>query len=252
MASSVSSSGTSSAGVPKKSSIDDEGTPPKVGEKFTVAAEMVDTRFQDNYDMEGDNEDAYSLSEKIVHYLGGYICPHHWTSIKAAIVFKAGSSVSELPPMSKAAKEAKTLETYLEIVNDLDPLSFPDDMKAFLSGSFCAKDKGIQEGANLYRYYLDSRCKMRSLIIPRLPVNFASMQSGKSFHNTCNDVMLQHYRKELVQKLTQHTKEEAAQVVLRSHHEFRKSPWIYLLAVKIFRTNPQLAPSVVELVQNWG
>ena len=148
--------------------------------------------------------------------------------------------------MSDAAKEEKMLETYLEVVNDLDSLSFPDKAKAFLSGSFRAKDEGIHR-ANLYRYYLDSRCKIQCLIIPHLPVNFASMQSGKSFHDTCNDVMLQHYRKELVQKLT-HIKEEAAQVVLPSHHEFRKLPWIYLLAVKIFRTDPLLAPSVIDIL----
>ena len=35
------------------------------GENFTaVASETAyDTKFQDNYDMEGDNKDAYSLSE---------------------------------------------------------------------------------------------------------------------------------------------------------------------------------------------
>ena len=48
--------------------------------------------------MEGENKDAYTLGAMIVHFLGGYISPIHWTAIKAAGVFKAGATVTKLPP----------------------------------------------------------------------------------------------------------------------------------------------------------
>ena len=223
---------------------------PAAGVMLTFPAETPDdNRFHDNYDMmEGENEDTYTLGEKILHYLGGHICQHHWTAIKAVIVFKAGVTVSKLPPMSKSAKEAKILAIYHEIINELNPTVFSNDLKTFLAGSFRAKDKEMQ-GDHLYRYYLDSRCKMRSHIIPHLPANFVSMRSGKGFHDTCNDVMLKLYRKELVHRLT-HTQDEADQELLPEYYEFRKSPWFFLLTVKIFRTDPNLAPVVADVLDN--
>ncbi|KAI2502698.1 hypothetical protein MHU86_11755 [Fragilaria crotonensis] len=47
----------------------------------------------------------YTLGEKILHYLGGHICQHHWTAIKAVIVFKAGVTVSKLPPDEQVRKD---------------------------------------------------------------------------------------------------------------------------------------------------
>jgi hypothetical protein len=225
--------------------------PPAAGVMLTFPAETPDNtdRFQDNYHMlEGENEDTYTFGEKVLHYLGGHICQQHWTAIKAAIVFKAGTTVSKLPPMSKSAKEAKILSIYHDIVNELNPIVFSNDLKTFLAGSFRAKDKEMQ-GDHLYRYYLDSRCKMRSQIIQHLPANFVSMRSGKGFHDTCNDVMLKLYRKELVQRLT-HTQDEADQELLPEYFEFRKSPWFYLLTVKIFRTDPNLAPVVADILDD--
>jgi hypothetical protein len=209
-----------------------ETHPPSVPKLTFPAVSSHENHFQDNYDIDGENEDAYTLGEKILHYLGGYISPHHWTAIKATIVFKAGATVAKLPPMSKAEKEAKILAVYLDTINELDPIMFGNNLKVFLSGSFRVKEKEMQ-GDHLYRYYLDSRCKMRSHIIPHMPANFVSMKSGKGFHETCNDVMLKLYRKDLVQRLT-HTREEADQELLPDFYEFRKSPWFFLLTVKIF------------------
>ena len=41
--------------------------------------------------------------------------------------------------MSKSAKEAKILAIYQNIINDLDPIVFSNDLKTFLAGSFRAK-----------------------------------------------------------------------------------------------------------------
>ena len=84
--------------------------PPPAGVMLTFPAETpaYTDRFQDNNHMlEGENEDTYTFGEKVLHYLGRHICQQHWTVIKAAIVFKAGTTVSKLPPMTKSAKEAK-------------------------------------------------------------------------------------------------------------------------------------------------
>ena len=75
------------------------------------------------------------------------------------------------------------------------------------------------------------------------------MRSGKGFHNTCNDVMLKLYRKELVQRLT-HTQDEADQDLLLGYFEFRKLPWFYLLTVKIFRTDPNLDLVVAAILDD--
>jgi hypothetical protein len=106
---------------------------------LTFPAETPDNndRFQDDYHMmEGEKEDTYTFGEKILHYLGGHRCQHHWTAIKAAsIVFKGGAPVLKLPPMNKSAKEAKILSVYHEIlINELNPIIFSNDLKTFLTG----------------------------------------------------------------------------------------------------------------------
>jgi hypothetical protein len=150
--------------------------------------------------------------------------------------------------MSKSAKEAKILAIYHNIINDLDPIVFSNDLKTSLAGSFRAKDKEMK-GDHLYQYYHDSQCKMRSQIIQHLPANFVSMRSGKGFHDTCNDVMLKLYCKELVQRLS-HSQDEADQELLPEYYEFWKSPWFYLLTVKIFGTDPNLAPVVADVLDD--
>jgi hypothetical protein len=135
-----------------------------------------------------------------------------------------------------------------DIVNELNSIVFSNDLKTFLAGSCWAKDKEMQRD-HLYQCNLDSRCKMRSQIIQHLPADFDCMRSGKGFHDTCNDLMLKLYQKELGQRLT-HTQDEADQELLPAYFEFRKSPWFYLLTVKIFRTDPNLAPVVADILDN--
>jgi hypothetical protein len=142
------------------------------------------------------------------------------------------------------------LSIYHDIANELNPIVFSNDWKTFLAGSFWAKDQEMQGDHLLYRYYLDSRCKMRSQIIQHaFACKFVSMRSGKGFHYTCNDVMLKLYQKELVQRLT-HTQDKADQELPLEYFEFRKLPWVYLLTVKIFRTDPNLAPVVADILDD--
>ena len=53
--------------------------------------------FVDNYNIDsgssgGYGDDNFTLSEKIVPYLGGHVVPEHWTAAcKATLVFFAGS-----------------------------------------------------------------------------------------------------------------------------------------------------------------
>ena len=220
---------------------------PAMGVKFSVAAEASDDEFKDNYDLEGANEDEYSLGDKILHYVGGHIQAVHWIAIKAAVVFKARCMISKLSPMSKVDKETKMLELYLAVIKDLDPITFDDEFRAFLACSFRKKGEQMR-GDQLYRYYLDSRSKMRSIIVQLLPAGFATMKSGKGFHDTCNGVMVKVYRQELSEKGVQ--KETVDQMLPPPHWEYKKAPWFFTLTVKIFRTDPQLVRNVVDVLDN--
>jgi len=140
--------------------------------------------FVDNYNMDsggsnGGDED-FTLSKKMVHYLGGHVVTEHWTACKATLVFFAGALTSKLTVMNKVGKEAACLEAYKAAIGDLDPLHFCPESISFFSHSFRKKD-GAMTAEPLYRYYLDSRSKMRSLIIPLFPTTFASMKSGLGF-----------------------------------------------------------------------
>ncbi len=44
--------------------------------------------FVDNYNMDcgSSDDDDFTLSEKMVHYLGGHVVPEHWTACKATLV----------------------------------------------------------------------------------------------------------------------------------------------------------------------
>ena len=90
---------------------------------------------------------------------------------------------------------------------------------------------------------------MRSVIIPLLPANYATMKSGKGFHETFNQVFVDAYQKELMQ-----TKgvsiEEANQVLPPPFWEYKKLPWFLGLCVKIFRKDPQLAPDVTKVLSD--
>lgn len=95
-----------------------------------LAAESGNSEsFTDNYHLDGN--DDYSLSEKMVHYLGGYVTPDHWQACKACLVFQAGCLVSMMSCMSKAPMQSTILEGYNSIVGELDELHFGADARAF-------------------------------------------------------------------------------------------------------------------------
>ena len=48
-----------------------------------------DKDFIDNYDMLNLLDNKYTLSEQMVHYVGGHITPEHWMACKATLVLNA-------------------------------------------------------------------------------------------------------------------------------------------------------------------
>jgi hypothetical protein len=86
----------------------------------------------DNYDLEeSTGDDDYTLSDKMVHYVGGHITQDHWYACKAVLAFHAGCAVCKLSPMSKAVMQNTCLEAYKAAVADLDELHFGSDARAF-------------------------------------------------------------------------------------------------------------------------
>ena len=207
--------------------------------------------FVDNYHMDssdvGSIEEEFTLSEKMVHYLGGRVVPEHWTACKATLVFFAGAHTSKLTVMNKVGKEVACLEAYKAAIGDLDSSHFCPEAIKFFSSSFKKKDE-VMLAEPLYRYYLDSRNKMRSLIIPLFPATFASMKSGRGFHESCNDVFVKAYRRDLMRSKKVTTEEEAENELPPYLWEYKKNPWFLSLAVKIFRRDPQLAPDVSDVM----
>ena len=90
---------------------------------LTVSAEPTENYFIDNYDLDG-NDNDYLLSEKIVHFLSGYIAPEHLLACKAVLVFHAGSKTSKLASMNKTAKEMAYLLAYKQAIAALDSTNF--------------------------------------------------------------------------------------------------------------------------------
>ena len=68
--------------------------------------------FLDNYDLDCEGGDDYTLSQKMVLYCGGVILAEHWASCKAVLCFQAGSTTSKLNSMTKVVKEAACLTLY--------------------------------------------------------------------------------------------------------------------------------------------
>ena len=209
-----------------------------------VAAEPEDDCFIDNYAINDEHDN--SLSERIVHYVGGYVQREHWAACKATLAFHAGAITSKSVVTNKASMEQYCLTTYNSLVSSLDSTFFGDDARAFFLHSFKKKDQPMTAHA-LYRYYNDSRSKMRSVIIPLLPANYATMKSGKGFHETFNQVFVNAFRKELM-RTKGISVEEANQVLPPPYWEYKKLPWFFGLCVKIFRKDPQLAPDVKEVM----
>jgi hypothetical protein len=218
---------------------------------INIAAEpnTDNSAFIDNYRLSaGANDDEFTLSEKIVHYLGGHVAPEHWTACKAVLVFHAGVETCKLAVMTKQDKEAACLTAYNEAIDNLDPMYFCANAIKFFRHSFKKKDEPMT-AYPLYRYYSDSRREMRSTLIPLFPRDFHSMRSGKGFHDTCNDVFVSAYRRELI-TMKGYSDEAAGQEVPPQFWEYKKNPWCFSLTVKIFRNHPQLAPDVSKVLSN--
>jgi hypothetical protein len=187
---------------------------------------------------------------KMVHYVGGHIVPEHWVACKATLVFHAGSTTSKLATMTKINREKATLESYNSVLSNLDPMAFKLYAIAFLRHSFREKDKPMT-GDALYRYYLDSRNAMRSLILPLFPTDFSTMKSGEGFQKSVNAAFTKMYRKDLTCRTKDRmTIEQADQEIPPTYWEYKKKPWYFGLAVKVFRRDPHLAPNVNDVADD--
>jgi len=239
----------SSPAASSSSSLESSGSSPSIGLIIPGPSERGNSDFVDDYKL--DDDDGRTLSEKMVHYVGGNVTPEHWVACKAVLVFHAGSTTSKLPVMAKASKLAACLTAYNTAIDALDRNIFSAEACNFFLHSFRKKDKAMTPEA-LYRYYMDSRSKMRSCIIPLLPSNYNKMKSGKGFHDTFNDLFVQQYRSEIMKVNkgcgTMMTQEEADQELPPQFWEYKKSPWWFGLAVKNFRRDPQLAPIVTDVM----
>ena len=92
---------------------------------------------------------------------------------------------------------------------------------------------------------------MRSQILPLFPTNFNTMKSGRGFHETINAALTKEYREECMTRQKEPmTKEEAELELVPTYWDYKKKPWYFGLAVKIFRRHMQLAPNVNEVVDN--
>ena len=229
-----------------------ESSPPVAG--APGGGEVFDEEFVDNYKMLTGNSDQYSLSEKMVHHCGGAILPVHWTACKAVLAFHAGSGVSKLKTTTKANKEASCLELYYNTIESLEEEYFDKAAREYFCHSFQKKDEPMP-AHSLYRYYHDSRAVVRNQVLPFFPRDLVNMKSGRGFHETCNDVYVKVYRKEM--SLIQHkdctpkyTDDELEQLYPPQHWEFTKKPWYFGLLVKVFLRDPQLALDVSSVMND--
>ena len=221
---------------------------PPIGEN-----DHLNENFVDNYSLDADDGGEYTLCQKMVHYCGGHIAVEHLAACKAVLVFQAGCSISKLSSMTKVVKEAAMMELYNASIAALDEIHFGDSARLFFSRSFRKKDE-LLTAESLYRYYLDSRAKMRNQMLPLFPKDFVTMKSGRGFHESCNDVYVKAYRDEMMKvkrgTVPKYTKTEIENMLPPHLWEFSKSPWLFGLALKIFRRDPQLAPNVADVLSD--
>jgi hypothetical protein len=153
--------------------------------------------------------------------------------------------------MTKVVKEAAMLEIYNASIAALDDIHFGDSARLFFSRSFRKKDEPLT-AESLYRYYQDSRAKMRNHLLPLFPKDFVTMKSGRGFHESCNNVYIKAYRDEMAKmkrgSLPKYTKTEVDAMLPPHLWEYSKAPWIFGLSMKIFRRDPQLAPNVADVL----
>ena len=101
------------------------------------AAVFDQQEFLDNYDLDAEGGDNYTLTQKIVHYCGGNITQTHWIACKAclALAFFAGASTSKMLTTTKTLKEALCLQIYRNAIDALDDMHFDVGAKAFFRHS---------------------------------------------------------------------------------------------------------------------
>ena len=93
---------------------------------------MEEEEFVDNYDLTLDNNDEYSLSDKMFHYCGGHILQVHWSACKAVLAFYTGSRVSKSKTSKKPEMERECFEIYYNAIEDeLDVDHFNKDAREF-------------------------------------------------------------------------------------------------------------------------
>ena len=86
---------------------------------------MVGASLLDNYELEEDVEnEMYSLSDKMVHYIGGEILPEHWNACKAVLVFQAGCLVNKLSTMTKTNMQRLVWMHISHLSQNLTPFTF--------------------------------------------------------------------------------------------------------------------------------
>ena len=180
------------------------GGPPTAtgGTILDVPAEatVFNQEFLDNYDLDVEGGDEYTLGQKMVHYCSGNITQSHWIACKVCLAFFAGAAKSKMLTTRKALKEASCLQVYLGAINALDELHFDMDAKVFFCHSLQKKDEPMTALA-LYRYYQDTRSKVRNQVLPFFPKCLVSMKSGRGFHKSCNEVYINAYHKGLTKKI---------------------------------------------------
>ena len=209
--------------------------------------DAVDDGHIDRYDMLDDVDEVFSLSEKMVHYVGGHIMRQHWTACKAVLVFQAGANVCKLATMTKEKRAEATLEAYKAAIAGLDTTHFCADAISFFLSEFRDKTKAMN-GVSVYRSFQGTRAAIRNQVLPIFPTNFNSLKSGRGFHESVNAAITKEYRKTLLtRKVNPMTKEEAEQDTPPMFWEYKNKPWYYSLATKIFRRHLQLAPNVKDV-----
>ena len=104
---------------------------------------------------------------------------------------------------------------------------------------------------NLYRYFQDARSIMRNQLLPCFPKDLHKLQSGKGFHEVCNDVILKQSRLHLSSlKKNQMSQQEIDASYPSESWQYTTKPWKFSLAVKVFRKSPELASNVAEVLAN--
>ena len=178
----------------------------------------------------------------------------HWSACKAVLAFYAGSRVSKSETLKKPEMERECLEIYYNAIKELDVDHFNKDARELFWHSFQKKEEPMP-AHSLWRYYYDSRAKIRRDVLQYFPRDLVTMKSGRGFHESCNDVYVKTYRLEMGKCKTRggapkYTAEEIEEMHPPCHWEYTKSPWHFGLLIKIFRRDPQLTLHVASVMSD--